>query len=74
MIEEPRCCGTGTCIINEDGLCWCGQKWNGVEMCFSKADTPNSEPAQTAVDTKNIKRQAAGSGENFASKPTPGNS
>lgn len=46
MTEDPRCCGTGTCIINEDGLCWCGQKWNGEEMCFPNADTPNNESDQ----------------------------
>jgi len=33
-MEDPRCCGTGTCIINEDGLCWCGQRWDGTRMCF----------------------------------------
>lgn len=38
MVDE-RCCGTGTCIINAEGLCWCGQKWNGNAMCF-----PESEP------------------------------
>ncbi len=38
MTEDPRCCGTGTCIINEDGLCWCGQKWDGEKMCFMKTD------------------------------------
>jgi len=38
MTEDPRCCGTGTCIINEEGLCWCGQKWDGEKMCFPKSD------------------------------------
>ena len=32
MSEDPRCCGTGTCIINADGMCWCGQRWDGVEQ------------------------------------------
>ena len=32
MREDPRCCGTGTCIINEDGICWCGQVWDGEKM------------------------------------------
>ena len=36
MTEEDRCCGTGTCIINADGECWCGQKWDGEKMCFPK--------------------------------------
>ena len=34
-MEDPRCCGTGTCIINEDGQCWCGQTWDGERMCFA---------------------------------------
>ena len=38
MTEDPRCCGTGTCIINEDGLCWCGQKWDGEKMCFPNVE------------------------------------
>lgn len=33
MQDDERCCGTGTCIIDEDGLCWCGQRWNGQTMC-----------------------------------------
>jgi hypothetical protein len=34
MSDDLRCCGTGTCIINAEGLCWCGQKWDGEKMCF----------------------------------------
>ena len=33
-MEDPRCCGTGTCIINADGECWCGQRWNGTQMSY----------------------------------------
>ncbi len=36
MSEDIRCCGTGTCIINSDGECWCGQRWDGEKMCFQK--------------------------------------
>ena len=38
MTEDPRCCGTGTCIISADGVCWCGQQWDGEKMCFPKHD------------------------------------
>ena len=31
--HDPRCCGTGTCIINAEGECWCGQRWDGEKMC-----------------------------------------
>jgi hypothetical protein len=56
MSEDPRCCGTGTCIISADGVCWCGQQWDGEKMCFPKLETsptlnftaPQAEPAQQA--------------------------
>jgi len=32
-MDDERCCGTGTCLINAEGLCWCGQQWNGEVMC-----------------------------------------
>ena len=52
MTEDLRCCGTGTCIINEDGLCWCGQKWDGEKMCFPKAEsTPQSVHADLGLDS-----------------------
>ena len=31
-MEDKRCCGSGTCIINEEGLCCCGQRWDGNKM------------------------------------------
>ena len=33
MSEDPRCCGSGTCIIDRQGRCWCGQQWDGQKMC-----------------------------------------
>jgi hypothetical protein len=49
MSDDPRCCGTGTCIINAEGLCWCGQRWDGEKMCFmpepAQAQTQNAEPS-----------------------------
>lgn len=56
MTEDPRCCGTGTCIINQDGECWCGQKWDGEKMCFPKFDDTTrvddqaSDPTQAVAD------------------------
>jgi hypothetical protein len=43
-MEDPRCCGTGTCIINEDGQCWCGQTWDGERMCFAPPAPSAAEP------------------------------
>ncbi len=42
-MEDPRCCGTGTCIINAEGFCWCGQRWDGERMCFP--DPSGNAPA-----------------------------
>ena len=33
MTEDPRCCGSGTCVIDNEGRCWCGQQWDGEKMC-----------------------------------------
>jgi hypothetical protein len=32
MSDDPRCCGSGTCIIDTEGRCWCGQQWDGQKM------------------------------------------
>jgi len=29
---DARCCGSGTCIIDAEGRCWCGQRWDGEKM------------------------------------------
>ncbi len=39
IMEDERCCGSGTCIINTEGHCWCGQRWNGSRMCFPEVVT-----------------------------------
>ena len=48
MSEDIRCCGTGTCIINNEGICWCGQVWNGETMCMPSAlDMKNQDHDET---------------------------
>lgn len=49
-MEDPRCCGTGTCIINAEGYCWCGQRWDGEKMCFPEP-TPSSADAEPTEPT-----------------------
>jgi hypothetical protein len=39
MQDDERCCGTGTCIINAEGHCWCGQRWDGEKMCRPELPT-----------------------------------
>jgi hypothetical protein len=33
LSTDKRCCGSGVCIINAQGECWCGQVWDGEKMC-----------------------------------------
>lgn len=51
MSEDPRCCGTGTCIINSQGECWCGQRWDGQKMCFQKPLDQELAPSQENLDS-----------------------
>lgn len=37
--KDLRCCGSGVCIINELGQCWCGQMWDGEKMVATKLTT-----------------------------------
>jgi hypothetical protein len=56
--EDERCCGTGTCILNAQGLCWCGQQWDGLTMCnpalgnTDNTPTSASEHAEKEADFK----------------------
>jgi hypothetical protein len=51
MQDDERCCGTGTCIIDDQGRCWCGQQWDGEKMCRPTQDaarTSATEPSPPA--------------------------
>ena len=53
--QDPRCCGSGTCIIDTEGRCWCGQQWNGERMCAAPLQTakpalPAANAARTTPD------------------------
>lgn len=50
MSDDPRCCGTGTCIINAEGLCWCGQRWDGEKMCFMPEPAAQTQPASVPAE------------------------
>ena len=47
MNDDQRCCGSGTCIINSEGRCWCGQQWNGEAMIHTPL-APLAQPAPPA--------------------------
>ena len=48
MDEDLRCCGSGTCLINAEGLCWCGQRWDGAQMRSPKPDVGTEVSAKPA--------------------------
>jgi hypothetical protein len=55
---DKRCCGSGVCIINEAGECWCGQRWDGTKMSFvplngSSATEANRDSQASAHDQTN---------------------
>jgi hypothetical protein len=56
MPEDPRNCGTIACIINAEGYCWCGLKWDGQKM--SRVPMP---PLTAAAPAKAPARKTAGS-------------
>ena len=47
MNDDPRCCGSGTCIIDPEGRCWCGQQWTALAEdppSVEAHDPPEAEP------------------------------
>ena len=42
-MEDKRCCGSGTCIINAEGICWCGQRWDGEKMISANSNIKKSK-------------------------------
>ena len=57
---DKRCCGSGVCIINAAGECWCGQVWDGEKMTapslnLQSAGDKNQEQVsdKLAPDSKN---------------------
>lgn len=49
MEQDDRSCDTGACIINAEGLCWCGQAWGAPAAQPSASTAP--QPADTDTDT-----------------------
>ena len=52
MSEDLRCCGTGTCIIDPEGFCWCGQQWDGEKMAMPKLEL-SVDDAQKPLSKQN---------------------
>jgi hypothetical protein len=46
-MEDERCCGSGTCIINAESRCWCGQQWDGTSMKYPNLKEENTAEASS---------------------------
>jgi len=57
MTEDPRCCGSGTCIIDPAGRCWCGQQWDGDKMSFPAQSTDTGSSQPNNADTTGSSKQ-----------------
>jgi len=53
MTDDPRCCGSGTCIIDPEGRCWCGQQWDGRAAVLPPVKAEDPVPAEQAVPKSN---------------------
>ena len=51
-MKDKRCCGSGTCIINAEGICWCGQKWDGEKMISANSDIKKIEEVDKKKKSK----------------------
>jgi len=54
MMKTPdnRCCGSGVCIINDAGECWCGQVWDGEKMSAPPLILKTSPPPTSDFEQK----------------------
>ncbi|NMM05807.1 hypothetical protein [Polaromonas sp.] len=48
-MQDTRCCGTGICLVDIYGRCWCGQQWDGEQMC-RPGQHPTSAENKAAID------------------------
>ena len=51
-MKDKRCCGSGTCIINAEGICWFGQKWDGEKMISANSDIKKIEEVDKKKKSK----------------------
>ncbi len=56
MSDDVRCCGTGTCLINQEGYCWCGQRWDGEKMCFPDPKVSLEQEPQSSETLAMVKK------------------
>jgi len=52
---DKRCCGSGVCIINDAGECWCGQVWDGERMTAPSLKMQSSADKNQEQESDKIK-------------------
>jgi hypothetical protein len=52
---DKRCCGSGVCIINDAGECWCGQVWDGEKMSAPSLNLQSAVVTDKEQDSDKIK-------------------
>ena len=51
---DKRCCGSGVCIINDAGECWCGQVWDGEKMAAPILNLSIKQDRDAESDPKKV--------------------
>ena len=51
-VPDKRCCGSGVCIINVAGECWCGQVWDGEKMAALNLNLNKPKQLVSEADEK----------------------
>jgi hypothetical protein len=57
MPEDPRNCGSAACIVNPEGYCWCGLKWDGRKMVRAPLQTQPAVSATKKLSVKTAKKK-----------------
>ncbi|WP_114636425.1 hypothetical protein [Polynucleobacter necessarius] len=55
---DKRCCGSGVCIINDAGECWCGQVWDGEKMAAPSLNIGSAAKKIEGIDADTTKTES----------------
>ena len=58
MSEDPRCCGSGTCIIDAEDRCWCGRQWGDQNACQSAPAWATPAVGDSAAESSDLAADA----------------
>ena len=53
MTNDTRCCGSGACIIDPEGRCWCGQQWHSHATDQAPTEKEGTGDAESGVSKPN---------------------